>query len=330
MSQLSNIHQFDQPTAFHHTVLKENTGLKEHLTGKLYHSREGYIYNDQPTSVLWIKFLGLGLSVPLRIVIAKVVNVFKRVFNIAIPIKGAHHTKHMLRLTGIAWKGVFGWKKTLQERAAEYSIAELKYNSSDIAGKLDRPRSRRIKTGYYTALCMHPLFHKSQIREGLIGEIMKAEKDLRLHQLFLPRKQAKERGVFSYFKASIKDAFFGIHPNTFNAINHLTAEEIEASIQKFREFLNSEEVSKTRRLLRYADITVINKHTLPIPREKVLDKIYQETTIAPEEKEWFKHQRCCGSIHRIECCDSITCWAIECMCCVICCIPNECEYVMIA
>ena len=192
MTILNTIYSASGPSIIQHSILPNPKKVNEGLTGTLYLSKSGYVYNGQSRSALWIKFLGLGVSLPFRILIGKVCNIFKRFANMPTNEKGAHDARHMLKLSSIAWKGVFGGNRSLKDRAVCYSMEELDYNSKDSLSELEKPRSQRILKGYYTARCMHPLFHQKQIQPKLVEQMEQLEKKFGFEVTYLP---AGPRGV---------------------------------------------------------------------------------------------------------------------------------------
>lgn len=202
MTTLNNIHCQTSPTVFKHTVSKEVTGLEKDVTGTLYLSKDGYVYNGKSKPVLWVKFLGLALSIPLRTLIAKVCSLVQKVFNSNVNDKGSHDLKYMFHISGIAWKGVISWKKSLRERAAEFSLTELGYNAENITKEMQNRRSDRLLGGFYTAPCMHPLFHKKQTLPNLVYKLKKLNEKIRI--LEKEQQSRKESYFTKWFNGSSK------------------------------------------------------------------------------------------------------------------------------
>ncbi|NGX43811.1 MAG: hypothetical protein K940chlam7_02116 [Chlamydiae bacterium] len=324
MNALSNIHSVTAPSTISHSIPKATTKLEKDLTGTLYLSKSGYVYNGQSRSVLWIKFLGLGLSLPFRILITKVCNLFKRLFKKPINEKGSHDSIHMLDLSRTAWKGFFGWKMTLKERADQYSMKELDYNTKSRENEMEKVRSQRILSGFYTARCMHPLFHKDQVQPNLVEQLTQLEKKFNLYKKVYDYNSYREQGLWSYTKWANKNADPDFRE--MRKIEKKPLHELKTVMDKtLQELQNDPELQKINRLRGYCNISVINQNPCRRSKNKIMDTLFQEDKVGTDNADWYKNKRFC-CIHKIDFCDSITCWAIDCMCCIICCVPANCHY----
>lgn len=308
---------------FSHFVPSEVSGFDRDVTGKLYLSQSGYVFQHQSRAVLWIKLLGLGISLPIKALLNKVWQAVLYVFDDEVPSEGAYDLPHLFHLSGVAWKGVIGWKKSLAERASEYALREIDYHYDDRTEAMAVNRSDRIKGGYYTAPCMHPLFHSDDytdnVREaqdytGLQRELQGLKEELR-------QRKSTETSFFGYFNTFVQDRnspYYGI-----------SDEEMIRRISLLESDLGRRSPLEGR-VRRYADIAVVKQHgclraravanhALESTTDTLSSALVEETNrVDCCGETCYREKRICCCVYQIECCGETLCWAIDCLCCMCC------------
>lgn len=312
---------------FSHYVPAEVSGFDQDVTGKLYLSQSGYVYQHQSRAVLWIKLLGLGISLPIKALLNKVWQAVLYIFDDEVPSKGAYDLPHLFHLSGVAWKGVIGWKKSLAERASEYALKELDYHFESREEAMAINRSERITGGYYTAPCMHPLFSGEEYTEDINRAQSKTqlERELRALRTELRDRETAEATFFGFFRAPAQDRN--------SPFVHMTIGEISQRIGRIQSELMSRG-SLDGRVKKYADIAVVKQYgcmrakavannALEATTDTVSSALVEETNrVDCCGETCYREKRICCCVYQIECCGSTLCWAIDCICCMCCFSPS--------
>lgn len=304
----------NQAGLVHLSIPKPTSKFNDRLYGELYVSENKFVYSTISKTIVWFKFLGIGLGLPLIALAAKVKELVSRCFKKPVPSKGFHDWQHSGKLISIAWKAVLGLGRfSILEDVDKFGLAELDYNNPDRIKELDKTRSARLANGVYLAKCMHPLFHESQftapqpLRKQLEQErILRTEVEKSLQIKTTPKESSwSPQALFNSL-----NSFLDPYPN--KTVNQLTFELMR---------LNNQILAKEILL----DRSVKCDH---YAREAILKQqsVCQNATETVEECTCcnitcYKHQQVCGLIHKIDCCGT-RCWAIDCLCCMFCFWPD--------
>lgn len=308
---------------FIHRVPREISGFDREVEGRLYLSQTGYIHAAQARPVLRIKLLGLAVSLPIRAIVNKIIKTVRFLFGAEITSRGAYDFSHMLRLSGIAWKGVVGWKKTLAERASQFALAELDSNFEDRAEGMSESRSERLKNGYYAAPCLHPICKQEDYSRSSGIDLKNLRLQNKLGGLIGERKyRQKTRGTL------------------LQRLSAMGMERIESYTEMDDEAL-SERITRIERLIeqnnqlsgrvkKYADIAVVRQQgclrikaaasrAFKASSETISSALVEETAkVDCCGTTCYREKRICCCVYQIECCEDFTCWAIDCICCMLC------------
>lgn len=285
----------------------------KNLKGVLHLSKNGYVYSAPSKSVVWIKFLALGIYLPLRGMMVKCIDIASRCFG------GRGNNKNevsqALHLTRIAWKAVLG-PSALLERVEDFAMAEIDFNHSNRNSALALKRSTRFSEGRYMAPCMQPLFHQSEaIPASLLQKKIDAIKT---------KKEAVDREIAFRYASKGQKIMMTIFTNRdpeFQKLEDATLANVSKNctnaIQKQENLLE-----RSKRCSRYAAQAILNQNCCPTTNA-VIKK--HTVTTGPEitccGETCFKQERYCGIVYKIDCCFT-RCWAIDCLCCFCCFWPD--------
>lgn len=75
------------------------------------------------------------------------------------------------------------------------------------------------------------------------------------------------------------------------------------------------------RSVRYANSAVISQHPFMQLKPDLSKYVYEEKKVDVCGTSWYSQKKYCGCIYKIDCCESMTCWAIDCICCACCFMP---------
>ncbi len=308
---------------FTHRVPEEVSGFDREVHGKLYLSGTGFVFQSQSKPVLWVKFLGLAVSLPFRAMINKVCQAVLHVFGRNIPNEGAYDLPHLFYLSGIAWKGVFGWKLTLAERALQFALQELGYHYASCEEAMEQSRSDRLTSGYYAAPCMHPLGGQDEYQQSALIYQNRHRIERELGDIRLEREYRQKAN------GSWTDWFSSMSMQRSERCQEMSDEMVEARYENLQRQIAH--LSRLEgRVKRYADIAVVKQHgclrakavanhALESTTDTITSALVEETArVDCCGQTCYREKRICCCVHKIDCCDAITCWAIDCICCMLC------------
>jgi len=319
ITSLESINWEIKPSEFKLTV-PGISELQKEMTGTLQMSSNGYVFSVPKKSVTWFKFLGLATYLPIYALIAKSYQLACQCFGSPIPNKGYQDIKHAFHLASIAWKAVIGWEKhSLLDRVEQFALAEIDYNNANRYAELDKKRSDRLLTGFYTAKCMQPEFHKSQYTppsplRKRIDELnkKKEELDTALKNILTPHPKG-----WSLLPA-IQD-YLANNPYSKWETNQIIDQQEHT--ESLLSTLNKQ-LQTTERCEKYATRAILNQQCCPHAIKKASDAIIQtEADVKCCGSTCYKQQRICGVLVKIDCC-ATRFWALDCFCCVCCFWPD--------
>lgn len=312
---LAQLDYLNGPGAFEVQIPAGTNGLKNGLSGTLEVSREGYVYSASSKAVVWLKFLGLGVYLPIKGTVSKCVEIASKCFGCAVPEKGYHDLKHILNLAKIAWKGVLDWDHySLMERVEEYALSELDYNNSDRASEMSISRSQRFTQGFYVAKCMQPLFHRDQFHSvrTLNGKIEALDQHKKQLAEMLAKKRAQTEGlgfrkILSYLPSS-------------NPYKDWSIFKIQRTLQEIDEQNNAlkEQREASKKCEKYALKSIFKQQYCQHAVDALVDT---QAEVSCCGERCFRQQRICGLLYKIDCC-ATRCWALDCFCCMCCIWPD--------
>jgi hypothetical protein len=306
----------------------EVEGLHEEITGKLDLSASGYVYNIPSKSVVWWKFLGLSIYLPIKATLEKCQEFAARRLGEAPNHKRAAEIRHLSKLAEIASKAVFkAGGQSLLERVEEFALAELDHKYGNRKVIMDQHRSTRLRGGNFEAPCMQPLFHKSQYVERMplkeeMVELIKEKEDL---DAVLYYRQNNNSSIFHTVSA-----LFSTYTNPFSEweTEKILAEltYVEGRIQAVQKLLD-----KAQNCQRYALKAIIGQQSCCSNTNATLKDVLVKTEaeIRCGDDVCYRKQKICGIIDKIECCGT-KCWAIDCFCCSCCIWPDARSWCLVA
>lgn len=314
--------------------------------GQLYLGQNEYVYSTVSNSVVWLKFLGIGIALPFIYVAKKICAFINKCQGYYVPEKGFHDFKHVWNLSSMAWKAVTRCSGTdsILEDVEKFSLAEIDYNNKNRNDEMQRPRSVRLQNGVYLAKCMHPLFHRHEYREPTKArerlEVIKAE-EVSLRESLNRRTEQPTGWTMSMFN-SVKQ---WAQPDPYK---ELRQDEIEHLL--FKKLQDHQRLSalidRGERCQKYINSVIASQQTCcdPAPQPTTNTVIIQSDQLdtccdpatnavtiqsnqfvlaSSEECSCFdvsvyRHEQVCGCIHKVDCC-ATRCFAIDCLPFCFCC-----------
>lgn len=283
------------------TASKKSTGLAWDVSGKLELARSGFLYSTSSKSTVWLKFAVLSLGLPVYAIFAAIGNLFVG------KARGAHDLNHMKRLSNIAWKAVTGKKSDLISRVEEFSITELMYNGH-LEDELAKSRSQRFSEGFYIAKCMQPLFHNRVYNRA-------NEEQLTLDRRIEETKQEISliQGAIEFPSPMVSLFFPNPHRGRDLTLLEQDLERAQAQLSQMRSV-----ETEAKRCERYAVSAILAQRGLA---GRIADASTKVEEVDCCGTVCYRHTQLCGIFHKVECC-AISCFAIDCLCCLCCISPD--------